>query len=493
MASRPYRADLSTPAGQRLLLVAVSLSSLLGAIDLSIANIANPAIIKSFQTSIGVGSLVILAYTLTAACVIVVMGKMGDRFGFRKVFLTGLVVFAAGSLLCGIAPSIWFLIASRVLQAIGAAMFSAIGPAIVTEYLPEHSRGQSLGWLISLYAVGFAIGPGLGGLLTQYATWHWIFFINLPLAALNIALAWYCLPVQEKPAVQKPFRLAGPATLIPAVACILLSFSLFQVPGVPDLVLVLLFVLGVLFGLLYGYAERDDPDPLVSPVLLKNPHFLSGIAACLIITMLFAGVTYLMPLYLVNSHHLDQFTAGLIMTAPALLSVIAAPLAGNLADRHGSIAVSLVSVALMAAGFLVFVTFDPMTVIIVIVAGILLTRVSTASFFAPNGKLIMNHCPEGTIGSGSGVMMMVRHVGIVLGIALFQSVFAIRMYMAGIPRNGLPLVPRITPELSELGYQAVYIVSFILCILVILILRNTREEPEDGEGEDEGAGAGAKQ
>ena len=164
--------------------------------------------------------------------------------------------------------------------------------------------------------------------------------------------------------------------------------------------------------------------------------------------MLFSGVTYLMPLYLVNSHHLDQFTAGLIMTVPALFSIIVAPAAGSLADRHGSILVSTFAVGLAAAGFLVFATFDPMTVLFIIIAGMLVTRVSTAAFFGPNGKLIMNHCPEGTVGNGSGVMMTVRHIGLVFGIAMFQSVFAIRMYAAGIPRDGTPLVPRLTPALS---------------------------------------------
>ena len=480
MFHHSHGADPGIFTSQRLILVSVALSSLLGAIDLSIVNIANPAIIRSFNTSIGMGSLVILSYTLTIAGLILIMGKLGDRIGFRRVLLTGLVIFGFGSFLCGISPGIQTLIVSRMLQAVGAAMFSAVGPAIITEFLPESSRGKSLGWLISLYAVGFAIGPGIGGFITQYVTWNWIFFINIPIVAVTFILAWHSIPRQERAEKRKPFRLAGPATLIPALLCILLSFSLFQVPGIPDLVLIILFAAGIGFLLLFRHTERKNPDPLISPVLMRNPDFRSGIVACLIITMLFSGVTYLMPLYLINSHHLDQFTAGLIMTAPALLSIIAAPLAGSLADRHGSIPVSLVSVTLMASGFLIFVTFDPVTLIVIIIAGMLVTRVSTASFFGPNAKLIMNHCPEGTIGNGSGVMMLVRNIGIVMGIALFQSVFAIRMYLAGIPRNGLPLVPRITPQLSQIGYQAVYLVAFCLCIFVIFILRNTKERPEAG-------------
>ncbi|MFZ4860468.1 MAG: hypothetical protein ACOYL3_29265, partial [Desulfuromonadaceae bacterium] len=122
-------------------------------------------------------------------------------------------------------------------------------------------------------------------------------------------------------------------------------------------------------------------------------------------------------------------------------------------------------------------TYNPTTILVVIIIGMLVTRVSTSAFFGPNGKLIMNHCPEGAVGNGSGVMM-IRYVGFVFGIVVFQSVFAFRMYAAGIPRDGTPLVPRLTPELSRLGYQAVYLTSFLLCLVVIYILWKTREVPE---------------
>lgn len=465
--------------GQKLILASVSLASLLGALDMSVVNIANPVIIKSFQVSVGTGSLVILAYVLTISALILLTGKLGDRIGFRLLFTGGLAIFGTGSFLCGIAPDIWFLIGARILQAVGAAMFSAIGPAIITEFLPESDRGKSLGYLISLSAVGFALGPGIGGFITQYAGWHWIFFLNIPVVLLAIVLGWHYIPGQVPSGEQKPLGYAGPLTIVLSIVCILLAFSLFQVPGTPDLVLAGLLLAGIAAWIIFQELEKRTPNPLISPVLFRNPDFRRGIVACLIITMLFSGITYLMPLYLVNSRHLDQVTAGLIMTAPALLSIIVAPLAGSLADRHGTILISSIAIALTGAGFLVFATFDPMTVVFVIVAGMVVTRVSTAAFFGPNGKLIMNHCPEGTIGNGSGVMMTVRHIGLVFGIALFQSGFALRMYAAGIPRDGTPLVPRLTPALSELGYQAVYITSFILCIIVILILRRTKEVPDD--------------
>jgi len=192
-----------------------------------------------------------------------------------------------------------------------------------------------------------------------------------------------------------------------------------------------------------------------------------------------------MPLYLVNSRHLDNFLAGLIMTVPAIISMIAAPISGSLADKYGSPKVSAVSIGLAAIGFLIIFTFNPLTAIVVIIGAMIVTRVSTAAFFGPNGRLIMGHCTPDTVGTGADMMMAVRHAGLVCGIALFQSVFAIRMYLEGIPRDGTPLVPRLTPALSVLGYQAVYLTAFILCVIAVVLCLASRDGPEYTEEIDD--------
>ena len=478
-SSRP---DPGSVNGQRIIVATVSLASLMGALDMSIVNITVPTIIRSWQIPIGVGSLIIIAYMLTITGLILFMGKLGDRYGFRSLFLIGLALFGLGSFLCGVATDITSLIVFRVLQGAGAAMFSAIGPAVITTYLPLSVRGKSLGFLIAMSAVGYALGPGIGGFISQYAGWRWVFFINLPIMIVTLIMSWYCLPVASGTTEQKPLNFIGPALFVMSLILILSAFSFYQVPGTPDSYLLLLFASGLVIGGIFILRERHNPDPLINPALVRNRDFQLGIITCLIITTLFSGVTYLMPLYLINSRHLDQSLAGLIMTVPALLSIVVAPAAGSLADRHGSITISIASVGLAAAGFLIFFTFNPLTLVIVIIAGMIVTRVSTAAFFGPNARLIMGHCPPDAVGDGSGVMMTVRHVGMVIGIAFFQSVFAIRMYMEGIPRDGTPLVSKLTPALSVLGYQAVYLTSFVLCVIVIILIHRTRDVPNPGDG-----------
>ncbi|MFA6225817.1 MAG: MFS transporter [Methanoregula sp.] len=151
--------DLNNKTVQRIIIGTVSFASLLGALDMSIVNISVPTIIRDWQIPIGLGTMVILSYLLTLTCLIMFMGKLADRYGFRNFLITGFCIFGLGSVPCGFAPDIYFLIVSRVVQAVGAAMMSAVAPAIIVRDLPESVRGRSLGYLISFSALGFAMGP----------------------------------------------------------------------------------------------------------------------------------------------------------------------------------------------------------------------------------------------------------------------------------------------------------------------------------------------
>lgn len=320
-----FFSDTNDKTVQRLIIGVVSFASLIGALDMSIVNISVPAIIRDWQIPIGLGSLVIISYLLTLTVLILIMGKLADRYGFRNLFLFGFCIFGLGSALCGCAPDIYFLIGSRMVQAVGAAMLSAVSPAIITRYLPENARGKSLGYLIACSAVGYALGPGLGGMLSQYFSWRWIFYINLPIVITGIVLGYYLIPKDVLPSVKKPFDYVGSILFSVFLGGILASFSFYQVPGTPDQVLLALFITGAGAGILFFIRDRKNNDPLFFIPLVKNRNFMLGLVTCFIVTCLFSGVTYLMPLYLINSRHLDHFLAGLIMTVPAIISMIAAP------------------------------------------------------------------------------------------------------------------------------------------------------------------------
>lgn len=267
--------DTSDKTVQRLIIGTVSFASLIGALDMSIVNISVPAIIKDWQIPIGLGSLVIISYLLTLTVLILIMGKLADRYGFRKLFLSGFCIFGFGSILCGAAPDVYFLIGSRMIQAVGAAMLSAVSSAIITRYLPDSARGKSRGYLIACAAVGFALGPGIGGMLSQYFSWRWIFYINLPIVISDIILGYYLIPRDSPRAIKKPFDLIGALLFALSLGGMLAAFSFFQVPGTPDSLLIALFTGGVISGILFFPGLKESRSPVFHSAD-PEPEFHAG-------------------------------------------------------------------------------------------------------------------------------------------------------------------------------------------------------------------------
>ena len=168
--------DIAPKRKQQMIIFTVALASFMGALDSTIVNISLPTISRYFDVSLGLVSWVLLIYLLFMSSFLLAFGKLGDIIGFRKILLWGFAVFSLGSFLCGITPSFELLLAFRVVQAIGGAMLISVGPAVVTTMLPPEIHGRALGYVGTLFSLGIALGPVLGGYLTAYLSWRWIFF-----------------------------------------------------------------------------------------------------------------------------------------------------------------------------------------------------------------------------------------------------------------------------------------------------------------------------
>ena len=455
-----------------------AIASFISAFDMSVVNIVLPVISKSMNASVGDVSLSVTVYLLVLSGLILSLGRIGDFIGFKKIFLIGFVIFAIGSLLCGFSFSIQFLIISRIIQAIGGAMFTAVGPAIITTAIPKQKRGKSLGFQVSLSALGFATGPGIGGLCSEFLGWRWIFFLNIPIVILGIYFGRKYLPDITKNVGLRHFDLFGMVASFVCIASLLLGFSLYQVPGTSDSTLLLCFVVGCIALCAFIISEKRSKHPLIYPGIFRNKNFTLGVISCIIVMALFSGVTYLLPYYLIGFRKLDPILSGLIMTAPAVMSIVVAPISGWLADINGSRMVSIGCIIITIIAFFLFSTLNDTTGILVIVVYLIIMRFSTTAFSSPNGRLIMSSCPQGAEGNASGILMTARYAGMNAGIALFQTIFAVRMYIEGVPRDGTPLVGRITHAMSLTGYQTVYLVAMVLAALTLILVLYTRDETQ---------------
>ncbi|MCB0054527.1 MAG: MFS transporter, partial [Caldilinea sp.] len=210
----PHPAATQPPAARKWwILIAVGLCLFLGSVDGSIINVAVPTLIVKLNTDFPTVQWVILSYLLGLALLLVGMGRLADMVGKKRIFVLGIALFLLGSALCGLAPSVYWLIGFRVLQSIGAAMMIALGTAILTETWPAYERGTALGFAAGFISLGIVFGPAVGGLILNYLSWRWIFYVNVPVGLIAFVLSLIFLPPMQPAGRRERFDFAGAVTM----------------------------------------------------------------------------------------------------------------------------------------------------------------------------------------------------------------------------------------------------------------------------------------
>ncbi|MGB8931843.1 MAG: MFS transporter, partial [Anaeromyxobacteraceae bacterium] len=323
---------------------AVSVGTLMSTLDGSIVNVALPTLGVELNASIDRLEWIVAGYLLTLSVTLLVAGRLGDLFGHRRVYAAGLALFTVGSGLCGAAPSLTFLVAARVLQALGASLTMAVGPAVVTAVFPPGMRGRALGALGSVVSIGLTIGPPLGGAIIQALSWRWIFLVNLPIGILGVAWALRVLP---PPRPVKGARFDGTGALLLAAALGLGIVALDTLPDRSVQTMPLLLAAAAAAALLAVWARRA-PEPIVDAAVLRAPGVGSGLLASLLSYVAMFTQTLLTPFLLARVFRLSPGGVGAMLIAVPLAMAVAAPLSGWLADRFGGRVLPTLGMALLA-------------------------------------------------------------------------------------------------------------------------------------------------
>jgi EmrB/QacA subfamily drug resistance transporter len=431
VATRQAHADCHTPtpidvderANKWAVLVLSGSAAFMTTLDTSIVNIALPAIARAFGVPLtGAVEWILIGYLVIIAAVLLTVGRMADLLGRKPLFLGGLVVFTLGSALCGAAPSLGALIAARCFQGLGAAAIFSVNIAMITRSFPAAERGRALGINAILVALGVSVGPTIGGILTQLLTWRWIFYVNLPIGAFVVLLAWRVLT--ERPRWnQQRFDLPGAAVLAVGLAALTLGLSFGQEWGwgSPQLVMTLLIALAALLAAVW--IERRAPAPILDPVLLGNRTFaFANLTFMLAILALFA-VGFLLPFYLEQLLGLDAIQAGLRLTPLPLALAVVAPISGGLADRLGSRWLAPVGLAIACGGLLLLSELTLASGTGYLSLCLIVTGVGQGIFQAPNTRTIMGAAPREVQGVASGVLATGRVIGQSLSVAVAGAVF----------------------------------------------------------------------
>jgi EmrB/QacA subfamily drug resistance transporter len=412
-------------------MAAAALGIFLATIDGSIVNIALPTLVRSFGTDFSTVEWVVLAYMLSLAVLLLGVGRLADMKGKKRIYTAGFVVFTAGSVLCGLSPTIHWLIGARVLQGAGGAMILGLGMAVVTEAFPPNERGKALGISGAMASLGIVTGPTLGGLLLSVLSWHWIFFVNLPVGILGTLLVVRFVP-SIRPTGGQRFDFAGGLTLLAALLSLLLALSLSQGSGFTNPVV--LALLGACAGslLLFIWIERRADQPMVDLRLFRNRLFSISLVTALITFIAMAGTTILMPFYLQGVLGFDTRQAGLLLAVVPLVAGLTAPISGNLSDRLGVRPITMVGLAVMLGGFLAVSTLGTQTTALGYALRFIPVGLGLGIFQSPNNSAIMGAAPRGRLGIVSGMLALNRALGQTIGLALLGAVWASRaFYYAG--------------------------------------------------------------
>lgn len=464
-----------------LLIFSISLATFMSSLDGTIVNIALPAISESFGVSSTAVSWVATSYLLVLVGCILVFGKIADTIGFRRIFLAGFFIFTLGSLFCGTLPEIsgglYTLIGSRMFQAVGGAMIAAIAPAMITAYIPTDQRGKAMGIIMIFAALGTALGPAIGGVLTQFLSWHWIFIINVPVGIVAILLGIKVIPPDVPSAAPAAFDRAGAMLAFAGLASLVFVVSEGESLGWTSPVILLLAL--VTAGSLAWFTKNElaVADPLLDLSLFKSRNFFLATLLLFLVFFSFSGINYLLPFYLKYVGNYDTSTAGLILTSLSVAMMAAGYLAGQLFNRLGPRKLCIIAGIPLVMGYFLMTRLHTDTSVGYVVASLLLIGFGLGLVVTPVTTMIMMSVPKSRSGMISSLTGLLRTAPLSIGIATFNLIF-IQGVMA-IAKNrdvttSSPAALRL-PVLAA-GFDLAFLLSLVLGFVILAVAVMTRDE-----------------
>ncbi len=392
-------------------------------LDNTVVNVALPSIQRDLGASLSALEWTVNGYTLSFAVLLATGGRLGDIFGRRLTFLIGVVVFAASSATAGLAPDTTSLVVSRVVQGVGAALMMPATLSIVTDAFPPHERGKAMGTWAGVSALALAVGPVLGGFLTEHVSWRAIFYLNIPVAIGAVAAALFAVRESRDTTVGREVDYLGVVTLTAALTALVLALVEGNAWGWGSPEIVALLV-GSAAGLAAFVAvELRVKVPMVEFRFFSDRNFLGAVVVALIVSFAMLGVFFFLALYMQNILGYSALEAGVRFLPSTLMIVIVAPVAGRLADRIGPRWLIAAGLAIVAASLYSFSGIAVDSSYGELLPGFMLLGIGIALTMSPMTSAAMNAVAVEKAGVASGVLSMFRMVGGSLGVAVTGAIF----------------------------------------------------------------------
>lgn len=411
---------------QWLLLVAAGLSALMSSMQGSALNAILPFVARSLQVDLPTIQWVVLVYLIVSTCLLLAFGRLGDMIGQRWLFLAGFAVFLGGSILSALAPSVLWLISTRIVQAVGGGMITSSSAPLITKGLPPTHRGRGLSAQIVMVYCGLTAGPGVGGILADTLGWRWVFLVNIPVGLLAVAITLVAIPKDESAPSKQPFDMAGALTFTAGLVSLFLLIGgakggQWLIGGKVILPAVVLFSTGAFVVL-----ELRRQEPMLDLRLFKSRFFSAATTSAMIHYTGYSTVIFLVPFYLVNGMGYSATNAGALITAMPMTMMIFAPFSGWLSDKFGPSIPASLGMALLSGGIFLVSRLGSAPSANDIVPRLMLAGMGLGLFSSANGSAIMGSVPMHRQGVASGVVSTARQLGMMLGVAIATAVFSAR-------------------------------------------------------------------
>lgn len=453
------------------LLIAISVAALMDGLDGSIVNVALPVIAEAFSTDAGTVSWVAMTYLIMVAGTILIFGNIAARGHIKKTYIIGFALFGAASAVCGFAPTLEILIGARIIQGIGASMIIACAPVICVKYLPPRILGFSFGIMTAATSVGFAVGPALGGILTHYLSWNWIFLINVPIALFAILFVFRVIPAGRAETVQK-FDTVGAVLLFAAITSGTYVLERFPHLGLSDLQILLAGAVCIAALTAFIITEMRNPTPLINIRLFRHFPITGMFIAFFIIQIGYCGISYLLPFYLSNTAGMDSLAIGLYLLIPPVITAVFSVPFGRWSDRTRQrrwFCTASCAVLCLCGG--IFGVIVPEWGLLPLLAALFCLGFCIGLESGPASGKCVEVMPEADRQTGSTLVMTLVFFGAVAGIALYAAVFTLLSRSGGVVLSFADL----PADLFLSGFHTTMIIGAVLSAVAVVLMAVIRD------------------
>jgi EmrB/QacA subfamily drug resistance transporter len=392
-------------------------------LDGSILNVALPTISENLHCDIHLVAWVLLSYSLTLVSLMLPFGAWTQIKGFAFAYKFGFVFFMAGSTLCALSHSIEMLIVGRIVQAIGTAMFAAIGPGLISTVFPPEERGKGIGLMVMMVGAGFMVGPPLGGLMLSFLPWQSLFLVNLPVGVFGLYMTARYFRLLEHHPGERKLPLRGAVSIAVALVTLVFGLSMLKDHLFSDWQVWAAGVVSIVAAGIFVRSESRPGAALIGTDIFRNKQFNVAVAAQTTHFISSAGVAVLMPFYLENVRHLQPRQVSLYLVIVPIAMFLLAPLSGKMSDRIGPQKLTIAGMLALVAGLYMMSQLDLETPSLYVAASLAVMGAGVGLFSTPNSSAMMGAVRPDQRAVTSSILATNRNIGIAVGIALATGLF----------------------------------------------------------------------